>query len=275
MEKKVYEFSAEELEVLHEIQRAYEEEIRFFKSADVDEFIRWALTPSKQGQMSLQIKALFLGLTGSPTFKDLADERLSPSTTRRILKTQIEASFLDEKVQEPPEKPKVGQLFLRRLPKEPETTEMKQLIEKKEKWKQPQGRPKHVFVAQPWLDEFSRTRDVIKDGPWSKDTKKFICKTHLYLIDCGIWKELVMSRIGFIIKLFRSEKAPEFWKSFGLELENIDPKLKGMLWPDEINSKYLKELADRLEKSTKSEIVELDLTTLKNKLIGSLSALNQ
>lgn len=275
MEKNVYEFSVEELKVLHEIQRAYEECISFFKSVDVDEFIRWALTPSKQGRMSLQIKALFLGMADPPTFKDLADERLSPSTVRRILETQIEASFLEEKVQEPPEKPKVGQLFLRRLPKESETTEMKQLIEKKEKWKRLQGRPKHVFVAQPWLDEFSRTRDIIKEGPWSKNTKKFICKTHLYLIDCGIWKEFTMSYIDFIIKLFRSEKAPEFCKSFLLELENIDPKLKGMLWSDEINSQYLKELADRIEKNIKSEIVESELITLKSKLIESLSALNQ
>ena len=275
MEKNVYEFSVEELRALHEIQRAYEECISLFKCVDVNEFIRWALTPSKQGRMSLQIKALFLGMADPPTLKDLADERLSSSTIRRILKTQIEANFLEEKVQELPEKPKVGQLFLRRLPKEPETTEMKQLIEKKEKWKRLQGRPEHVFVTQSWLDEFSRTRDIIKEGPWSKDVKKFICKAHLYLIDCGIWKEWAMSCIDFITKLFRSERAPEFWKSFDLELENIDPKLKGMLWPDEINSQYLKELADRIEKNIKSEIVESELTTLKNKLIGSLSALNQ
>ena len=276
MEKNVYEFSVEELRALHEIQRAYEECISLFKSVDVDEFIRWALTPSKLGRMGLQIKALFWGMTASPTLKSLDDERLSSSTVRRILKTEIEAGFLEKKVKPLEKPPKVGQLFFRNLPKEPKMTKMKKMIiEKKGRWKRSRGRPEHVFVTQPWFDEFSRTGDITKAGPWSKDTKKFICKTHLYLIDCGIWKEWVMSCIDFITKFFRSERAPEFCKSFYLELENIDPKLNGMLWSDEINSQYLKELADRLEKNINSEIVELKMIALKSKLRESLSALNQ
>jgi hypothetical protein len=274
MVKNAYEFSVEELEAVCELYAVFNEEIRFFKSMDVDEVIEEFLAqPQFKERMILQVKALLMGITSPLTVEGLDQKILSKSTVRRILQTQIAASLIEEKTQEPPEKPMLQQLVLRRSPKD---LKKKELIDaKKKKWKRPLGRPSHIFITQPWLVEYSRTGDI-NAWPWSTDIKKFICKAYLYFIDCGILKKLKTSRVNLIIRFFRSEKALEFFKSFFLEIESIDPRLKGKLWSERMTSQDFEKLASKMEKTSKSEKpVDLELKKLKSKLTASLLSLEK